>query len=314
MDTKRFIEEKIREIRAEVGDGRAIVATSGGVDSATCAILVHKALGKRLTAVFIDDGLMRESEPEAVMASLRKLGLTVRLVEAKNRFFEALKGLEDPEEKRRAFRETFYRVLGKVVQDEEATHLIQGTIAADVAETKGGIKTQHNVLAQIGIDPSEYGFSVIEPLKDLYKPEVREVAQVLDLPKELFERMPFPGPGLALRVIGEVAPVRVEIVRAATQIVEEEILPLRIDPTHPFQALAVLLKDRSTGVVKGKRAFGDIIVVRVVDSEDAMTATPTDVPREIRNRIVGGITREIPSVVRVLFDETPKPPSTIEYI
>lgn len=311
---EEFVEEKVQEIKNAVGEGKAVVATSGGVDSTTCAVLAHRALGDRLTAVFLDDGLMREKEPEEVTAFLRKLGLQVRLLRVARWFFEALRGIEDPEEKRKAFRETFYRVLGLTVGALGANFLVQGTIAADIKETVGGVKTQHNILGQIGIGPQTYGFAVLEPLRDLYKPEVREVAKALGLPRELFERMPFPGPGLATRVVGEVTPERVAVVRKATVIVEEEIASLRKDPAHPFQAFAVLLSDKATGIREGRRAFGEIIVVRVVDSRDAMRATPTEIPSAIRYRIVTQILKELPSVVRVLFDETPKPPGTIEYV
>jgi len=306
---KKFITEKISEIKQIVEEKKAVAATSGGVDSVTCAFLAHRALGEKLTVVFIDDGLMRQDEPINVSNELANLGVEVKLVDAKEDFFRALKGIEDPEEKRKKFRDTFYRVLGKVVKENKANYLIQGTIAADISETERGIKTQHNILEQIGIDPRKYGFQVIEPLREIYKPEVRDVARELGLPEEIYQRMPFPGPGLATRVIGEVNPERVEIVRKATRIVEEEIEELR-----PFQAFAVLMKDRATGMVGGKRVFGNIIVVRSVESQNAMTATVSRISWEILEKIQKRIIEEIPSVSKVLFDITPKPPSTIEYI
>lgn len=314
MKVKKFIQEQILKIKNKVGEQKAVVACSGGVDSTTCTILGHKALGDRLLAVFIDDGLMREGEPEKVVSFLKKFGVRTKLIRVRRRFFKALKGKIDPEKKRKAFREVFYRVLGETLKKENASYLIQGTIAADVVTVKKAIKTHHNVLEQAGVNPKKYGFSVIEPLKDLYKPEVRKVAQALGLPKKLFERMAFPGPGFAVRVVGKVTPKRIALVRQADKIVEEEIMPSRKDPEHPYQAFAVLLKDKSTGMVEEKRVFGDIIVIRVFDSKDAMTVTPTDIPRRKRQRIVKRITEELPSVVRVLFDETPKPPSRIEYI
>jgi len=308
-EAKKFIEEKISEMKKIVGDKNAVVATSGGVDSVTCAFLAHKALGEKLNVIFIDDGLMREGEPTKVSEELGNLGVEVKIVDARDEFFKALKGIEDPEEKRKKFRDTFYKTLGKAIKENTASYLIQGTIAADVSETERGIKTQHNVLQQIGIDPADYGFQVIEPLKEIYKPEVRDVARKLGLPEEIHQRMPFPGPGLATRVIGEVNPQRVEMVRKATRIVEEEIKELK-----PFQALAVLMKDRATGTVGGKRVFGNIIVVRSVESKNAMTASVSRIPWEILEKIQQRITEEIPSVTKVLFDITPKPPSTIEYI
>lgn len=310
FDPDSFIEEKVGWLRKIIGEGKAFAATSGGVDSTVSAVLSHKAIGKRAVVGFLDDGLMREGEPEDVVDRLKSLGLNAKLYRVKEPFFEAFRGLTDPEEKRKAFRNTFYETFSKVAKAEGAEYLVQGTIAADVLETKGGVKTQHNVLDQIGIRSfEEYGFKVLEPLVDLFKPEVRKIGERLKLPKEMHNRRPFPGPALSLRVIGEVTPERIAIVRKATKIVEEET-----DGLPCFQAFAILLNDRATGVVNGKRKFGEIIVVRAVDSTDAMKAAPTKLDwgrlYKMRDRILG----EIPSVVKVLYDITPKPPSTIEYI
>jgi GMP synthase (glutamine-hydrolysing) len=309
FEAKKFIEEKLKEIESQAKEGKAISATSGGVDSMVCAVLAHKALKERLTVVFIDDGLMREGEPQKVAREVEEQGIKAEIKEVREEFFQVLKGIEDPEEKRKAFRDTFYKVLGRIIKEKSANYLVQGTIAADVLETKRGIKTQHNVLEQIGINPGEYGLKILEPLREIYKHQVREVARELGLPEEISERMPFPGPGLATRVVGEVTPERVQMLRKATRIVEEEIKSLK-----PFQAFAVLLKDKATGIVGEKRAFGNIIVVRSVESKDALTAGVTKVPYEILGRIQERITGEIPAVTKVLFDITPKPPSTIEYI
>lgn len=310
MDLKRFIEEKIKEIKATAGSEKAISALSGGVDSSTCTVLAHRAIGENLKVIFIDDGLMREDEPQKVKDIFARMGIEVEVIDAQGEFFMALKGKFDPEEKRRAFRNVFYTVFGREVLRSQARFLIQGTIAADVVETKGGVKTQHNILEQIGIDPEKgYGFRVIEPLKELFKHEVREVARELGLPERIYQRMPFPGPGLATRIIGEVTPEKVLRVRKATRIVEEEIESLK-----PFQAFAVLLSDKGTGIEEGKRKFGDIIVVRSVESKDAMTAEPTEVPWKNLRKIAERITSEIPDVVRVAYEITPKPPATIEYI
>jgi len=310
MDEGKFIEEKIVEIKANVGSERAISALSGGVDSSTCTVLAHRAIGPNLKVIFINDGLMREKEPEQVNKVFRDLGIKVDIIEAQDEFFRALKGKFDPEEKRKAFRTAFYTVFGREVLRSEAKFLVQGTIAADIIETKGGIKTQHNILVQIGIDPEKgFGFKVVEPLKDLFKPQVREVAKALGLPEKIYGRMPFPGPGLATRVVGEVTPERVSLIRKATRIVEEEIMSLK-----PFQAFAVLLSDKGTGVEEGKRRYGEIIIVRSVESKDAMTAEPTKVPWEVLTKISKRITSEIPEVVRVAYEITPKPPATIEYI
>jgi len=309
MDTQSFIDEKIKEIKAAVGEKNAIVALSGGVDSSTTAVLAHRAIGDQLISIFIDDGLMRENEPETVKDIFGGLGIDLKIIDAEDEFFDALKGIEDPEEKRKAFRNTFYTTFGGLVKESGANYLLQGTIAADIVETKGGVKTQHNVLEQIGIDPETYGFGVIEPLKELYKPEVRLVGESLGLPEEIHQRMPFPGPGLATRIIGEVTPERVEIVRKATKIVEDETKELR-----PFQAFAVLMNDMATGVEGGERTFGNIIIVRSVESENAITAEVTKIPYEKLENMQRRITSEIPEVTRVVFDITPKPPATIEYI
>ncbi len=310
MDTKEFIESKIEGIKAVVGSEKAISALSGGVDSAACTVLAHRAIGDNLKVIFVDDGLMRENEAEEVKAVFENLGIKVVVIEAQAEFFEALKGKFDPEEKRKAFRHTFYSVFGREVLKSKSRFLVQGTIAADVIETKGGIKTQHNILEQIGIDPEKgYGFRVVEPLKDLFKHQVREVAKELGLPEKIHQRMPFPGPGLATRVVGEVTPERVAVVRKAAHIVEEELSSLK-----PFQAFAVLLNDKGTGLKESRRKFGQIIIIRSVESKDAMTAEPTQIPWPILTRISERITTEIPEVVRVAYEITPKPPATIEYI
>jgi len=310
MNDKKSIEQRINEIKETVGSEKAISALSGGVDSSACTVLAHRAIGSNLKVIFIDDGLMREKEPEQVSEAFRELGIEVDIIDAQDEFFQALKGKIDPEEKRKAFRSTFYTVFGREVLKSEAKFLVQGTIAADIIETKGGVKTQHNILEQIGIDPEKgFGFKVVEPVKDLFKHQVREVAKELGLPEMIYSRMPFPGPGLATRVVGEVTPERVSLVRRATRIVEEEIESLK-----PFQAFAVLLSDRGTGIEEGKRKFGEIVIVRSVESKDAMTAEPTQMPWEVLMKISKRITGEIPEVVRVAYEITPKPPATIEYI
>ncbi len=310
MDVKRFIDQRVEEIKTTVGAESSISALSGGVDSSACTVLAHWALGNKLKVIFIDDGLMRADEPQEVKKIFADLGISVDIFDAKDDFFAALKGKIDPEEKRKAFRNAFYTVFKQAVLDSGARFLIQGTIAADIIETKGGIKTQHNILDQIGISAEEqYGYRLIEPLRDLFKHQVREVAKELGLPESIHQRMPFPGPGLATRVVGEVTPERVDVVRKATQIVEEEIIGLK-----PFQAFAVLLSDKGTGIDEGKRLFGDIIIVRSVESRDAMTAEPTPIPWETLMMISRRITAKLPNVVRVAYEITPKPPATIEYI
>jgi len=310
VKVREFIESKVDEIKSVVGDQTAISALSGGVDSSVCTVLAHRAIGAKLKVIFIDDGLMREGEPQQVQETFGKLGIRVDIVDAKAEFFRALAGKLDPEEKRKAFRQTFYSVFGREVRKSRARFLVQGTIAADIIETKGGVKTQHNILEQIGIDPEKgFGFRVVEPIKELFKHEVRRVAKGLGLPESVYGRMPFPGPGLMARVLGEVTPERVAIVRKATVIVEQEMRKL-----VPFQAFAVLLSDMGTGIEDGKRKFGHIIVIRSVESRDAMRARPTPVPWEVLQKMSRRIIKEIPSVTRVAYELTPKPPATIEYI
>ncbi len=308
FNAKDFIENSLKEIKETVGKKKVISACSGGVDSTVATYLVHKAVGKNLLAVFIDDGLRREGEPEFVMKTLKDFGIKAKYVDAKKEFFEIFKGKTDAEEKRKAFRDKFYKTLGKAVKDEKVEVIVQGTIKADVIETMKGIKSQHNVLSQIGINPETYGYKILEPLRELFKPDVRKVGRELGLPKEVSERMPFPGPALSLRVLGEVTPERVAIVRKATEIVEEETKEL-----GTFQNFAVLHNDKATGIKDGKRIYGNIITVRIVESEDAVSAKAKQVPYEKLKRISERITTEIPSVCRCLYDLTDKPPSTIEF-
>lgn len=276
----------------------------------TTALLGHRAIGDRLKVIFLEDGLMRKGEPEQVADNLKHLGITLNIYDVGDDFFAALRGKVDPEEKRKAFRETFYRVFAGIARELGAKYLLQGTIAADVIETQGGVKTQHNVLEQIGIHPLErYGYVILEPLKELFKPQVREVARALGLKPEVSERRPFPGPGLSVRVIGEVTPERVALLREATEIVEEETRDVPC-----FQAFAVLLEDKATGITKNKeRKYGQILVVRAVQSTDAMTAEAIELPWEILSRIERRIREKLPSITHVLYDLTGKPPATIEF-
>jgi len=310
MDTAKFIARQVEEIKQTAGSGKTISALSGGVDSSVCTMLAARALGHKLKSIFIDDGLMREDEPKDVQKAFAALGVKVEIIDAKSEFFAALKGKLDPERKRKAFRNMFYSVFGRAVKKSGARFLIQGTIKADIIETKGGVKTQHNILEQIGIDPQKsYGFKLIEPLRELFKPDVRAVGRALGLPEKICQRMPFPGPGLACRVVGEVTPERVAIVRKATRIVEEELAVLK-----PFQAFAVLMNDQGTGVEKGKRKFGNIIIVRSVESQDALTAEPSPASWDVLRNVTQRILKEIPVVTRVAYEVTPKPPATIEYV
>ena len=310
MDYRKFTEEQITYIKQTVGDAKAINALSGGVDSSLVTVLGHRALGNQLRTVFVDNALMREGEPQRVVKIFADMGIPVELVDAKEEFLSALAGLTDPEEKRQAITDTFYsKVFSRLVKESGAKFLLHGTILTDIEETVAGIKRQHNILTQLGIDTkAAYGYSVIEPLKTLRKDDVREVAGFLDLPAEISQRIPFPGPALATRIVGEVTPERLETVRTATAIVEEELAD-----SGAFQYLAVLLNDCATGIRNNKREFGSIIVVRCIESTDARTATVTPLSWDKLNRISERITR-INGVNRCLYDLTPKPPATIEYV
>lgn len=311
LDASRFIEERVAEIKAAVGEGIAINALSGGVDSSTVTMLGHRALGSRLRNIFVENGLMREGEAEKVVGFFAELGVHVEVVDAAEEFFRALEGLSDPEEKREAVTQTFYRrVFGRIVKESGASTLLQGTILTDVDETVAGIKRQHNVFAQLGIDPEEaFGYRIVEPLVQLRKDGVRTVGKALGLSPELFDRIPFPGPALAARVIGPVTREEVRIVRKATSVVESFL-----KESGAFQYLAVLHQDRVTGIRDGGREFGRQIEVRCWDSVDARTASPTRLPYRLLEEMAGEIIATVPEVVSVTYNIACKPPSTIEAI
>ncbi len=303
MDTARFISTATSEIAALVGKQGAVLALSGGVDSAVCASLAKLAIDDRLVAIYVDTGLMRKDETKRIERIFG--GPSLRIVDAHEEFFACLKGIADPEEKRKAIGAQFIRVFEREAARSGAKYLLQGTIYPDRIESEGGIKSHHNV----GGMPTTIRFErVIEPLRDLYKDEVREVAGALGLPPEIQFRMPFPGPGLAVRVIGEVTADRIRVVREANQIVEEEL----VEQYHPWQCFAALL-GLGTGVKGDNRVHGWIVGVRAVNSRDGMTADPIRLPWEVLSRIESRITSEIPEVARVVYDITPKPPATIEY-
>ncbi|MDY7010435.1 MAG: ExsB family transcriptional regulator [Planctomycetota bacterium] len=312
LDVEAFIEEQTKAIGAAVGDGLAVNALSGGVDSSVVTLLGHRALGDQLRTYFIENGLMREGEPQHIVDIFRGLGVKVEIVDARKQFFGALKGVTDPEEKRdKGITQVFYKdVFGKLVADCGAKVLLQGTNYTDVEETVAGVKRQHNILAQLGIDTQQaYGYQVLEPIIQLRKPAVRAVGKALGLPEEIFARPPFPGPALAARVIGEVTPERIDLVRAATTIVEDEL-----GDCGAFQYLAILHEDKVTGLRDGKRDFGRQIEVRCWDSTDAVTGTPTNLPFETLRKIADRITAEVPGVVSVTYNITAKPPSCIEAV
>jgi GMP synthase (glutamine-hydrolysing) len=288
FDAKTFLEKQIVETKETLGSEKALIAVSGGVDSTVSAAITHRAIGENLSCVFIDDNFMRLGEPERVyhLLSSPPLNLPIKVLDERERFMVALKGLKDAEEKRKAFRDTFYKALGDAARREKCKNLVQGTIRADIEETMAGVKTQHNILEQIGINPVEkYGYKVVEPLVALYKWQVREVARLIGMPEELSERQPFPGPGLSVRVVGEITPEKLEEEKKATVIAEEYLAPLNpsqffaaifgSNPTRKHVGIAAevagnlkassievdILPEKATGVVRGKRTYGDVVLL-----------------------------------------------------
>jgi len=309
-----FVERAVKEVRQQIGKEKAIIALSGGIDSSTATAIAAKAIGKNLTAVFVDHGFMRESEPEFVQKTFEKLPINFTHVNARTRFLEKLQGIVEPEEKRKIIGEEFIRVFEEVARKVGAQHLIQGTIYPDRIESgfkkfSDKIKTHHNVAGL----PTEMEFKyIVEPLRDLYKDEVRKVAQKLGLPPKIVWRQPFPGPGLAVRIVGEINEEKVEIERKADKIVTEEIEKSGLEDSL-WQYFAVLTDTKSTGVKGDSRAYGYSVAIRATESKEAMTASFAKIPYGVLEKISTRITNEIPQVTRVVYDVTHKPPATIEW-
>ena len=303
VDAEGFIEEATEEIREEVADANAVIALSGGVDSSVAAALAYRAIGDRLTPVYVDTGLMRKGETDQIRETFDYMD-SLRVVEAQDRFLDALSGVTDPEEKRHAIGEQFIREFEREAKEADADYLVQGTIYPDRIESEGNIKSHHNV----GGLPDVVDFDgLVEPVRDLYKDEVREVARELGLDELVAERMPFPGPGLAVRIVGEVTEEKVAIARESCHVVEEEL-----EEYDPWQAFAAVV-GKATGVKGDNRVHGWVVAVRSVESRDGMTARAQELDWETLQRIQSRITGQLPNVARVVYDVTHKPPATIEY-
>jgi len=328
FNPEKFVKRQVDKIRSDVGDAKALVTVSGGVDSTTSAVLTYRAIGENLTCIFLDDAFMREGEPEKVaeLLSAPPINLPVRIVNVRERFLNALKRLRDAEKKRKAFRETFYRTLAEIAEKEGCKFLVQGTIKADVVETVGGVKTQHNVLAQVGINPAEqFGFQVVEPIVELYKHQVRMVARYLGLPPEISERQPFPGPGLAVRVVGEIREEKLKTLKKATTVVEDFLA--KHEPSQYFAAIidnkervdrgrqlhaqevtarqlnvpsrnvkVKIFEDKATGVKGGRRLYGDIAAIKASENGKIHVAKLARLI-SLQTKII----TEMPSFTRVLY-------------
>jgi len=329
FNAKEFVEKQVKEIRDALGNQRALIAVSGGVDSCTCAVLVHLAIGSNLLCVMLDDAFMRLGEPKRVAELLSRppLNLPIKVLNVQERFLVEMRGLRDAEEKRKVFRETFYRVLSEAAQREGIKYLVQGTILADIVETAGGVKTQHNVLSQVGIHPKDrYGFQVVEPLQTLFKGSVREVARYLGLPKEISERQPFPGPGLSVRVVGEIKRDKLDSLKRASEIAEEQLAKHapsqyfavildnlerpRSEEENRIKSLATeflnlpaakvevtVFEDKATGVKQGNRVYGEVVAIKALREAGQVIEVP--VPDLVR--LQDKIMMENPSFTRVFY-------------
>jgi GMP synthase (glutamine-hydrolysing) len=309
-----LIGKMVDEVKAEVGEAKAIIGLSGGIDSSVATAIAAQALGDRLTAVFVDHGFMREGEPEAIRNAFEKFEINLVVANAQKRFIEKLKGVTDPEKKRKIIGEEFIRVFEEIAENAGADYLIQGTIYPDRIESgfrkhSDKIKTHHNVAGL----PAKIKFKkILEPLRDLYKDEVRKVAKMLGLPQAIVNRQPFPGPGLAVRIIGELTEDKVKVAKKADRIVTEEIENNGL-AENLWQYFAVLTDTKATGVRGDARAYGYVVAVRAAESREAMTASFAKIPYEILEKISTRITNEVPEVTRVVYDVTHKPPATIEW-
>jgi GMP synthase (glutamine-hydrolysing) len=306
LDSSDFIRDSIRKIKEQIGDHKAIIALSGGVDSSVASVLVSEAIKNNLVAIFVDHGLLREGEAEYVKNTFENR-LNLDCIDAKDEFLNKLEGVEDPEEKRKIIGEVFIRVFEREAEKIGAKFLVQGTIAPDWIESEGKIKSHHNVALPHGLV-----LGLVEPIRELYKDEVRILGSELGLPDEIVNRQPFPGPGLAVRIVGKLTKEKIEICRKANAIVEEEVKNKGLDK-NLWQYFAVLTDTKVTGVKGDIRDYGYLVVLRMVESWDAMTAHVPELPWDMIRKISARITAEIPEVTHVALSLSDKPPSTIEF-
>lgn len=312
-DAKRFIDEAINSIRLTVGTAKVCCALSGGVDSTVAATLVNRAIGDQLTCLFVDNGLLRHQESERVLTLMKEIDVKVERIDARELFLERLSGISDPEAKRKVIGHTFIEVFENAVKDDDVTFLVQGTLYPDIVESGSGknntIKSHHNV----GGLPEDMTFELLEPLRELFKDEVRKVGTQLGLPDSVVLRQPFPGPGMAVRVLGEVTEKRLRIARAADHIATTEIEKALTIGERPWQYYAALLPVSAVGMIDGERRYGEAIALRAVASEDAMAAQVCPLNWDLLNTIAVRIINEVVGISRVVYDVTPKPPGTIEW-
>lgn len=309
-----FVRDLIKDVKDSVGEERTICALSGGVDSSVAALLVYKAIGKNLTSYYIDSGLMRDGETDALRQVFSQhYDMDVQVIDAKDKFLKALKEVSDPEQKRKIIGKTFIEVFEKVAKKTGAKFLVQGTIYPDVIESAGTkhakvIKSHHNV----GGLPENMNLLLIEPLRNFYKDEVRKIGEVLGLPKEIINRQPFPGPGLAVRIIGDITEEKLEILRKADKIIQQEIEETSLGKKL-WQIFAVFTGIKTTGVRGDERAYGETIAIRAIEAQDAMSANFAKLPYELLEKISTRIVNEVKEVNRVVYDITNKPPATMEW-
>jgi GMP synthase (glutamine-hydrolysing) len=306
MDTEKFINEAVKSIKEEVKDEKVIIALSGGVDSSVASVLASKAIGNQLEAIFVDHGLLRKDETKEVEETFKDR-LNFKLIDASDEFIEALKGVRDPEKKREIIGHKFIEVFEREAKKTGATYLLQGTIAPDWIESKGNIKSHHNLTLPEGLV-----LKIIEPLRELYKDEVREVGTTLGLPDKIVHRQPFPGPGLAVRVLGDVTEEKLEICREANAILTKNVEAEGLDKDL-WQYFVVLTDSKVTGVKGDQRDFGYLVVIRMVQSFDAMTANVPDIPWPFLHKVAQEITANVPEITHVSLSLSNKPPSTIEF-